>query len=131
MAIVDIIVMLVLATSAGAGIGGGGLLVVYLTLIKGTSHEIAAALNLLFYILSALSSTIANGIKNKKLMLSPAIFCCTFALPGAFVGAYVREQISEGILRAVFGVMLVAAGIWFGIPNIKNLLTSNKKKKPV
>ena len=102
MIFIDILVMLALSSAAGCGLGGGGLLVVYLTLAKDADQVVAQALNLLFYILSATSSTFANRQKTGKSFIRAAVFCSVIALPGAYLGALARGIVSDSALRVFF-----------------------------
>ena len=131
MIIIDVLVMLALSAAAGCGLGGGGLLVVYLTLAKDTDQVIAQALNLLFYILAATSSSFADKQKSNKNLFRAALSCSAAALPGAYLGSLARGTVSDGALHIFFGIFLVIAGITVGFSSIKKLLTAKKSaKKP-
>ena len=54
--VIDLAVFLLLGILYGCGMGGGGLLVVYLTLVRGMAQGDAQALNLFFYIAASLVS---------------------------------------------------------------------------
>lgn len=131
MIFVDILAMLALSAAAGCGLGGGGLLVVYLTLVKNADQVVAQALNLLFYILAATSSTLSQREKTSKALIRAAVFCSAVALPGAYLGSVVRGSISDGALRIFFGFFLIIAGVTFGVSSIKKLLAKKSAKKPV
>ena len=128
MILVDLIVMLALAVASGCGIGGGGLLVVYLSLVKGVPQSAAQAVNLLFYILAAVSSTVWGGLGKNTALLKRASICSAIALPGAYLGSLVRGNISDTALRAVFGLFLIAAGVTAGVPSLKKLQAKRRKK---
>ena len=131
MIFIDILVMLALSAAAGCGLGGGGLLVVYLTLVKEADQVVAQALNLLFYILSATSSTFANRQKTGKSFIRAAVFCSVIALPGAYLGALARGIVSDSALRVFFGIFLIVAGLTVGFSSIKKLCVAKKcAKKP-
>ena len=131
MIFIDILVMLALSAAAGCGLGGGGLLVVYLTLVKEADQVVAQALNLLFYILSATSSTFANRQKTDKSFIRAAVFCSVIALPGAYLGALARGIVSDSALRVFFGIFLIVAGLTVGFSSIKKLCVAKKcAKKP-
>lgn len=131
MIFIDILVMLALSAAAGCGLGGGGLLVVYLTLVKEADQVVAQALNLLFYILSATSSTFANRQKTGKSFIRAAVFCSVIALPGAYFGALARGIVSDSALRVFFGIFLIVAGLTVGFSSIKKLCVAKKcAKKP-
>ncbi len=131
MIFIDILAMLALSAAAGCGLGGGGLLVVYLTLVKNADQVVAQALNLLFYILAATSSTLSQREKTDKALIRSAVFCSAVALPGAYLGSVVRGSISDGALRIFFGIFLIIAGVTFGVSSIKKLRAAKKgAKKP-
>ena len=56
---IDIAFTFVFAALAGMGIGSGGLLVLYLTLIRGTPQLSAQGFNLLFFLFSSGASVMA------------------------------------------------------------------------
>ncbi len=127
MIIFDLLVMFILAVASGCGVGGGGLLVVYLTLVKNVGQTAAQAVNLLFYIISAVSSTAFGGLGGDRDGFRAGLFCAGIAIPGAYLGSIVRGNISDSALRAVFGLLLVAAGVTMGISSIKKLRTERRK----
>ena len=132
MIFIDILVMLALSAAAGCGLGGGGLLVVYLTLVKDADQVVAQALNLLFYILAATSSSLAYRQKTDKNLLRATVFCSAAALPGAYLGSLARGAVSDGALRIFFGIFLVIAGFTVGFSSAKKLRAVKKSaKKPV
>ena len=91
------------------GVGGGGLLVIYLTLFEGTEQLIAQGANLCFFILCGLASTIYSAKKKRiawkttvPLSISGAIAC--------IIGSILASQINPHLLRKVFGGMLILSG---------------------
>ncbi len=129
MIFIDILVMLALSSAAGCGLGGGGLLVVYLTLAKDADQVVAQALNLLFYILAATSSALADRQKSNKSFIRSAVFCSVIALPGAYLGSLARGIVSDSALRVFFGIFLIVAGFTVGFSSIKKLLKTKKCAK--
>ena len=53
MIVVDILAALIIAVLSGMGVGSGGLLVLYLTMVRDTPHLTAQGLNLLFFIFAS------------------------------------------------------------------------------
>lgn len=105
--ITDLIVLLILAAAVGAGVGGGGLLVVYLTLFRSFEQVPAQAVNLAFFILAAAASA-AVQMKNHTLpSLRLILICSGAAIPGVFLGTFLRSQMSESTLRLAFGALLL------------------------
>lgn len=114
-------VSLIIATLSGMGVGGGGLLVIYLTLFENTDQIIAQGANLCFFIAAALTSTIYNLYKKKivwKTTLVLSISGAVFSLLGAWVAGIINPQ----ILRKIFGAMLIVSGFL-------SLLSAFSKKK--
>ncbi len=128
--LITIIVAVLLACVAGAGIGGGGLLTVYLTLALDMGQIQAQALNLAAFVLSALSSSVMQ-YKNRTMPdLKLILLCSGSAIPGVLIGTGIRDNIPSGLLRLVFGVVLTVAGFAVLISDVKkSLLLSATKRK--
>ena len=100
----------VLGFLSGLGIGGGSLLILWLTLISGKDPATARVLNLLFFLPSA---GIACGIRLRKGTLKirpilPAIIAgCIFAAVGSWIGKRMDPQ----WLRKIFGIILIITAI--------------------
>ena len=99
-----------LAFLAGLGVGGGSLLMLWLTLVLNISHETAASINLLFFIPSATVTTLfrkRQGTIHTKQLL-PAIIASAIS---AIIGNYFKIYMHLSVLKKAFGVMLVITGI--------------------
>lgn len=94
----------------GMGVGGGSLLILWLTLALGFDQTAARGINLLFFLpASAICCVfrIRQGRLNLKKCL-PAIVCgCTAALLGSLIAAWVDTE----LLRKPFGILLLATGL--------------------
>ena len=98
------------AGAAGAmGLGGGSILIIYLTLLAGTPQLEAQGINLVFFLPCAAVALIFH-FKNKllKLSLLPAVLS---GLAGAALGTYISGIIPEGILQKIFAVLLLTLGV--------------------
>ena len=104
------IISVIIATLSGMGVGGGGLLVIYLTLFEGVEQIIAQGANLCFFIIAAIASTVYN-LKKKKIVLKITFILSLFGVLGALGGAHIAGIIDPSILRKTFGTMLVLGGI--------------------
>ncbi len=106
---VDIIAGVLFGILAGMGVGGGGLLVIYLTMFDGVEQRDAQGVNLFFFIFASAASMIYH-INKRKINLPFVLLCsisgCIFAVLGSLAAAAVEPD----ILRSVFGGMLIAAG---------------------
>lgn len=110
MQFIDLAVMLLLGILYGCGMGGGGLLVVYLTTVRDMGQGDAQALNLFFYIVSALTSALIL-LRKREIKPSLVLICAASGLPGVYLGSVIRKMISVTLLQKIFGAMLVITGI--------------------
>ena len=102
-------VALVIAVLSGLGVGSGGLLVIWLTMVEGVSPETARGMNLLFFVFSA-SAALAFHLRKRKLDLRLVITLSLFAVIGTLWGTHIGNLIDPTHLRKLFGCMLVASG---------------------
>lgn len=92
------------------GLGGGFILVVWLTLTEETAQRAAQGVNLLFFLPIALLSLIfhlKNKLINKELVRKLALG----GVLGAVIGTYGAQLIDNGLLRKLFAMFLLALGI--------------------
>lgn len=125
MLFVDILVTLVIAVLSGMGVGSGGLMVIYLTLIRRAPQLTAQGFNLLFFLFAAGSSMLIH--LSKRAIRLPAVALMIVAgLPGAYLGTQLALWLPEGVVTRLFGIFLVLAGIpgVFGRSNGKNVQKS-------
>ena len=95
---------------AGLGVGGGSLLMLWLTLVLGMSHEIARGINLLFFIPTAAISCLfrkQQGTLQLKQLL-PAILA---AMAAAAAGNMVASFVTLTLIKKAFGILLIFAGL--------------------
>lgn len=94
---------------SGFGVGGGTLLLVYLTAVAGMDQHLAQGINLLYFLPAAALALPAhwkNGYIEKKALL-PAILAGLLAAGGC---AWVASGLETGLLRKCFGGFLVVIG---------------------
>ncbi len=99
-----------IALLAGIGVGGGGLLVLYLTLVEAMPQAEAQGINLLFFLCAAGAAFLVNCRKRSfpwKTVLLLAVGGTAFAILGAFLAT----KVSPTLLRRSFGGLLVASGL--------------------
>lgn len=116
-----LIVSTVLGFLSGIGVGGGSLLMLWLTLVLHMEHIPARNINLLFFIPSALIATLfrwKQGVLDFKKVLPGIVAGCVCA--GIF--SLVSRQMDIAVLRKFFGVLLLATGI-------KEILYRTRKPK--
>lgn len=92
------------------GIGGGTLLLIYMTSFAGIAQNAAQGINLLYFLPTAATALIShkkNGFLRKE-AATPAIL---FGLMGTAVAAWGATEIDVNILRKCFGVFLLYVGL--------------------
>lgn len=95
---------------SGLGIGGGSLLVMWLTLILGVNAYDARCINLLFFIPCALCASIfrwKQGALPVKKILMPILLGCILA--GIF--SVLSKELNTALLKKIFGILLIGAGL--------------------
>ena len=95
---------------SGFGVGGGSLLLVYMTVFAEVEQKLAQSINLLYFLPAALLA-LPSHIKNRYLYtpaLLPAI--CT-GLICAAPAARLAAGMDTALLRRLFGVFLIVLGL--------------------
>ena len=105
------VVAFFIAILSGLGVGSGGLLVIWLTMVEGMDAISARGLNLLFFIFSGSAALIFHVLR-KRLRYRLVIFMALFACVGTAIGSYVGAYISAEHLRKFFGFMLIISGTY-------------------
>lgn len=106
----SVIVGLLTGVLASMGLGGGFILVVWLTLFCDVEQKAAQGINLLFFLPIALLSLvfhIKNGLVNKKLVKKLILG----GIIGAVFGTLGIRLIDDTGLRMIFAVFLLAFGL--------------------
>ena len=94
---------------SGLGVGGGSLLLLWLTLVNGMPQETARVMNLMFFLPCALIATLfRRGPKPDRGMLLPAILG---GLLGALLGNRIGPMLDTHLLKKAFGVLFLLTGI--------------------
>ena len=102
---------LVTGILSGFGVGGGTLLLVYMTAVAGLDQHLAQGINLLYFLpagLLALPNHVKNGYIEKRALL-PAIGA---GLVCAGAAAWAATSMETGVLKKWFGAFLVLIGLW-------------------
>lgn len=100
----------VLGFLSGLGIGGGSLLILWLTLVQGISQDIARGINLMFFIPAAAIAIFfrfRTGQPQWKVVL-PAVAA---GIVGALLLGMLAAHIDTQVLRKPFGVLLLLTGL--------------------
>ena len=107
---VTLLIGSILGFLAGLGIGGGSLLLLWLTSVLGWEIRTARAVNLLFFLPAALIVCFTRwhqGKLNVKNLIPAILSGCVMAA----VGSYLSGAIQTDALKRLFGILLILAGI--------------------
>ena len=107
---VKLLVGAVLGFLSGLGVGGGSLLLLWLTLVMDVDQPTARVMNLLFFLPCALVATAFRWKQSKPnwQLTLPAVGA---ALLGAFLGNRFGPSLDMDILKKVLGVLFLITGI--------------------
>lgn len=106
----DLIVSFFASLLAGTGVGGGGLLVIYLTLARGFEQLCAQGVNLAFFVAGA-SSSLPIHIKRRRIDALPVAVLGIAGAVGACLGLWLAKKLDARLLRIIFGAFLVFCGM--------------------
>ena len=98
------------AVFSGLGVGSGGLLVIYLTMLGEYDQITAQGLNLLFFLFSS-GAAMLYHLMHRKLNYGVIMMLVSFGLVGAALGAALLNIFGGDFVRKIFGVMLIISGI--------------------
>lgn len=100
----------VLGFLAGLGVGGGSLLILWLTLVLGIEHPQARLVNLLFFLPSAVIASFFRWKQGKldfKKVLPAILAGCT----AAALCSWFSTQLDIALLKKLFGGLLLITGV--------------------
>ena len=103
---------------SGMGIGGGAILIPTLIIIEGISQQLAQGINLTYFIPTAIISLFVH-IKNKNVEFKTARIIGGCGMAGSVLGSLVAVSVRGEILRRMFGIFLLAIGIYEIIKGIR------------
>ncbi len=100
----------VLGFLSGLGIGGGSLLMLWLTLVLQMDHTVAGTVNLMFFIPSAIIASLFR-FKQGKLDIKRIIPALIGGCAGAVLFSLLGQRIDGDVLRKPFGILLLLTGL--------------------
>ena len=95
---------------SGLGVGGGSLLLLWLTLVLGQPQETARVMNLMFFLPCALLATLFRWKQSRPdwRLAIPAVLA---GLLGALLGNFLGPRLDVGLLKKAFGILFIVCGI--------------------
>ena len=106
---VAIFVGVVLGFLAGLGVGGGSVLILWLTLVLNLDHSIARSINLLFFIPCAIVTSFFRW-KQGALDLPKILPALLAGCVGAALCSIISKNVDTAMLKKLFGILLLITG---------------------
>ena len=103
------LVGLICGVLSGFGIGGGSLLMVWLTAAVSMEQPVAQGINLLYFLPTSLGALIFH-IRNKKICWQAVIPAAIGGAAAAACSAALAVGLEVGLLRKLFGGFLLVVG---------------------
>lgn len=113
-----ILIGIVFGCIGGMGMGGGIILIPFLTIFMGFNQQDAQAINLFAFVPMAILALIMH-IKNKLINISQTWVLLISGSIFAFLGSYVASLLSGETLKTIFGIFLITVAISRGVTAIK------------
>lgn len=100
----------ILGGLSGLGVGGGSLLMLWLTLVMGAEPEYARLMNLMFFIPCALATSIFRW-RQGKLSWKLTLLAVAAGCVGAVLGNLWRQYLDLALMRKIFSALFILCGI--------------------
>ncbi len=100
----------IIALLSGMGVGSGGLLVIYLTLVENLPQLAAQGTNLLFFLFAAAASLTVH-ISRRRIAGWAIVIMSAGGVLGSLLGSSLAAYLPEAWLSKLFGIMLVVSGM--------------------
>ena len=111
----------------GLGMGGGSVLILFLSLFLNIEQHVAQSTNIIFFVPTAIAAIVVN-FKNRNINLKIAIPVCLWGIVGAFLGACISMKMNMNLLRKCFGIFLILVAIYQTYEYIKDKKRHNSIK---
>lgn len=95
---------------SGFGIGGGSLLMVWMTAVLQMEQRTAQAINLLFFLPTAAASLIFH-VRGRQVQWAATIPAALAGLVTAALSAWLATALDASLLRRLFGIFLLFVGL--------------------
>ncbi len=106
----NILIGFLTGIAASMGLGGGFILIIWLTFFGGLSQSAAQGVNLLFFLPIALFSALIHA-KNKLIEWKILPFAVIVGIVGAALGSFLSFFLDDNILQKLFGGLVVLVGL--------------------
>ena len=123
----EVLIGIISGIFSGLGMGGGTILILFLSLFLNVEQHVAQATNVIFFVPTAISAIFVS-FKNKNIDLKVAVPIVLWGILGAFIGAFISTRMNVSMLRKSFGFFLILIAIYQTYEYIKNKNRHNSIK---
>lgn len=92
------------------GVGGGTLLIIYMTVAAGIEQQTAQGINLMYFVPASLTALISH-IKNRLIDKSAVIPAIITGVPVTLASALLSSLVSVDLMRKIFAAFLIITGV--------------------
>lgn len=124
----EILIGIVAGIIGGLGMGGGTVLILFLSLFLKIEQHIAQATNVIFFVPTAIAAIIIS-LKNKNINLKVGLPVMLWGIFGALIGAVISTKMNVGMLKKCFGMFLIFIAIYQSYEYIKEKKRHNNEKQ--
>lgn len=107
---IEVLTGIIAGSISGLGMGGGTVLILILSNFVGIEQHMAQAINLVFFIPTALSAITVN-IKQKLINMKLAFIIILSGSLGAIIGSRLVINIEANYLKKYFGIFLLLVSV--------------------
>lgn len=118
--LISFLVSFASAVIASMGIGGGAVLLLFLTVFSDTPLTTAQGINLLFFLPVGAAALLFHK-KSGLLQVKKGMSCGLWGLPGVFLGVWISSRLESSFLSKLFAGFLFYLGL-------KTLFSKNEEK---
>lgn len=97
-------------TLAGMGLGGGSLLILWLTAVQNMDPVTARGINLVFFLPAALIATLSR-IRKGSLPIQKVMPAVWAGILFAILFSLISSRLDIGLLQKLFGILLLITGL--------------------
>lgn len=108
---IEILTGIIAGIIGGLGMGGGTVLILFLSLFLGIQQHISQATNVIFFVPTAIAALIIS-FKSKLINFKLAIPICIWGVIGAFIGGTISVKMNVTALRKAFAIFLIMIAIY-------------------
>lgn len=127
MLLIDLIFATLVAVLSGMGVGGGGLLVIYLTSFRNIPQITAQGINLFFFLFASASALFLH-FSRRKINFSAIVLTSVTGVFGSLFGSALSSALDPSVVRRIFAYMLIFSGALALAKSIKKSLDLKRKK---